>query len=247
MKRSVLITGGSGGVGTAVKKIFFDNGYHVISVDKLIDDAFCHEMIQFDIENLAQEPNQNVIKKLRSRINPALRDFPLTAFIHNAGLQIVKPLLEISIDDIDKSLRVNMISALVLGQMLYPDLSRNQGSIVNIGSIHATQSKANFGAYSISKTALSGLTKAMSLEWGSDVPVNSIDPAAIDTPMLREGLNYDQALLDRLSNYHPTKSIASTVEVARLIYFLVDSRISFINGSSISIDGGISKRLHDPN
>lgn len=247
MNSSVLITGGSGGVGTAVKKVFFDSSYVVISLDKSFDAEFCHHMIEFDIADLAGSDSHRAIKELNDKLNPILATSPLKGFVHNAGLQIVKPILDVKLDEIENSLRVNMLSSLVLSQLLYQPLRENQGSIVNIGSIHSNQSKAGFGAYSISKTALAGLTKALALEWGSEIPVNSVDPAAIDTRMLREGFDYDEDLIRKLSECHPTKSIASTLEVARLVYFLVDSRISFINGSSITIDGGISKLLHDPN
>ena len=243
---SIIITGGSGGVGTAVKKIFYDNSYNVISIDKKVDDEFCHKMIEFDIAELAIKNNSDSFSRLHEELYPILEKAPLKGFVHNAGLQVVKPMIEVTLQDIQSSLQVNMLSSLVISQMLYPHLKINQGSIVNVGSIHATQSKPGFGAYSISKTALAGLTKALALEWGSEVPVNSIDPAAIDTKMLRAGFQNDEALIDKLSACHPTKSIASTVEVAKLIYFLIDSRISFMNGAAIRIDGGISKLLHDP-
>lgn len=245
MRDSVIITGGSGGIGTAIKKIFFDNGYQVISIDKIFDPEYCHKMLEIDIERIASEEDEKLKAELTEQILEACSTTSLRAFVHNAAIQVVKPLVNVTIDDLSKSLSVNMMASLVLAQALFPLLKKSHGSIVNIGSVHASQTKEGFGCYSISKTALAGLTKAMAIEWGSEVPVNSIDPAAVDTNMLRAGFAADKELIKKLNECHPTKSIASTAEVAQLAYFLIDQRIAFLNGANLELDGGISKVLND--
>ena len=125
-------------------------------------------------------------------------------------------------------------------------LEEARGAVVNIGSIHATQTKPRFVAYSTSKAAIAGLTRALAVDLGGRLRVNAIHPAAIRTPMLEAGFagqSEDRRLLD---TFHPAGRIGEPEEVARLAVFLASESSGFLTGSCFGLDGALSARLHDP-
>ena len=133
-----------------------------------------------------------------------------------------------------------------LTQKFLPFLKANNGSVINIASIHATVTKQKFTAYATSKGALVSMTRALVIELAPDVRVNAIIPAATDTPMLRAGFGDDLEGLNVLGEYHPLRRIARAEEVAQVALFLVSAQASFMTGAAINVDGGIGACLHDP-
>jgi NAD(P)-dependent dehydrogenase (short-subunit alcohol dehydrogenase family) len=123
---------------------------------------------------------------------------------------------------------------------------------VNVSSVHAVATSSNIAAYAASKGGLLALTRAMAVEWAMDnIRVNAILPGAVDTPMLRAGLNRGHltggTVIDRLENL-ARKTVNGRVglpeEIAHAIYFLADnSQSSFITGQAMIVDGGATARL----
>ena len=139
-----------------------------------------------------------------------------------------------------------MLAPFFLSKSFLKFLKDSRGYIVNISSIHERLSKENFGLYAVSKSALSGLSRAMVLEWGGFVKIITLSPAAIDTPMLQSGFDGDFIKIkDKLKQSHPSGCIGSPSELSNLINFILSGKIDFINGSIIPIDGGISHKLHE--
>ena len=130
--------------------------------------------------------------------------------------------------------------------MFLEELSDNHGSVLNISSIHASQTKKGFTVYATSKAALSALTKLLAIELGSRVRVNAIEPGAISTKMLEAGFLLEPEKRIALDNLQPMGRIGEPSEVAKLASFLTSDSARFINGSAIAIDGGIRNQLHDP-
>jgi NAD(P)-dependent dehydrogenase (short-subunit alcohol dehydrogenase family) len=161
-------------------------------------------------------------------------------------LQIIKPFREITSNDINDTLDVNLKAPLLLSQVLLSELKKNNGKIINISSIHSKLTKINFLAYSVSKSAIDGFTRALALEIGQDVGVIGIAPAAIKTKMLEKSFSGYHQKFKNLKNFHPTKTIGTPEEIADLINYIMHSKGKFLNGSIINIDGGISHKLHDP-
>jgi NAD(P)-dependent dehydrogenase (short-subunit alcohol dehydrogenase family) len=86
----------------------------------------------------------------------------------------------------------------------------------------------------------------MAIEFGNDIRVNSISPAAISTQMLKEGFVGKSEMYKKLNIMHPVGRIGEPIEVAELSLFLSSDKAKFINGANFEIDGGISSRLYDP-
>ena len=126
------------------------------------------------------------------------------------------------------------------------ELTQAHGSVVNISSIHAQQSKTNFVAYATSKAALNALTRNMAIDLGRHIRVNAIEPAAVRTEMLVQGFQGDGNRLANLELFHPIGRIAEPDEIAKIAVFLCSDDASFLQGSIISATGGILGCLSDP-
>jgi NAD(P)-dependent dehydrogenase (short-subunit alcohol dehydrogenase family) len=170
----------------------------------------------------------------------------LNALVNNAAIQIVKPIEAITKYDWSETLDTNLLAPFWLIQRFLPLLRATKGCVVNIASVHAMVTKAEFTVYATSKGALVALTRAMSIELAPHVRVNAVIPAATDTPMLRDGFGDNLEGLEVLGDYHPLKRIARPEEVAQIVLFLAGPQASFMTGAAVSVDGGIGACLHDP-
>lgn len=241
-KKSVLITGVLGGIGKQLAKTFKENNYNVIGLD--INEAEapnCDKFFKFDLHKYCSDPAYKLdIEKTFDAEVPEL-----FLLINNAAVQILSSVSEIRLEDWNQTLNVNLTGPLMLSQFFLSRLERSLGSIINIASIHQQLTKRRFVAYASSKSALVGLTKAMSVDLQGKVRVNAISPAAIDTQMLRDGFDNDEAKVQLLNELHPSQRIGKPQEVSQLALLLAEDKLGFINGANLKIDGGISNVLKD--
>jgi NAD(P)-dependent dehydrogenase (short-subunit alcohol dehydrogenase family) len=246
--RSVLITGAAGGIGRATVALFAEQGWRVIGVDRAaFGDAFPTDgkFIQADISRGEQIED----------IFASARDFTgsLHALVNNAALQITKPLLETSVEDWDAVMASNLRSVFLGIKLAYPLFkAAGYGAIVNVSSVHAVATSANIAAYAASKGGLLALTRAVAIEFAPDnIRANAVLPGAVDTPMLRAGLNRGHVSgdditirLDNLARKTVSGRVGKPNEIAHAIYFLADEeRSSFMTGQALIVDGGATARL----
>ena len=200
-QRVVLITGAAGGVGRATVKLFAEKGWRVIGVDRQpFGEGFPTDglFIQADI---SLPDNIDMIYQQANGFTHTL-----DAVVNNAAYQITKPLLETSVEEWDLVMASNLRSVFLGAKLAYPLLKAvGGGAIVNVSSVHAVATSANISAYAASKGGLLALTRAMAIEFAADnIRVNAILPGAVDTPMLRAGLDRDHAgggsMPERLEN-----------------------------------------------
>jgi len=246
MNKVAIITGAAGGVGRALCDAFANAGYCVIAVDIRRPDPpdSATTYVELDLNRYCCDP------EYRSTADAHLRDAiagrSVAALINNAAVQIFKPTAALTAEDWSNTLNVNLLAPFLLTQALLKELEAAGGAVVNISSIHATQTKPEFVAYATSKAALNGLTRSLAVDLGGRVRINAICPAAIATPMLAEGFAGREAVLDQLGQMHPVGRIGEPREVAALALFLTSDAARFITGAEIALDGGIRARLHDP-
>jgi NAD(P)-dependent dehydrogenase (short-subunit alcohol dehydrogenase family) len=112
--------------------------------------------------------------------------------------------------------------------------------------VHAKATKPGIVCYATSKAALAGLTRSLAVDLGARIRVNSVNPAAVNTPMLVDGFRNGPEKLQLFARMHPLDRIAEPSEVANVVLFLASDRAAFMSGASIDVDGGIMARLHDP-
>lgn len=235
MKKTILITGCLGGIGSVMVDFFKEKGWFVIGTDKR--EAYSNADIKITTD-------LNEVEKSTSQILDTLKSKKIThldALINNAAVQIKRKFDDLTYKDWIESFNVNVIAGFMLSQKLRNHLKG--GSIVNIGSIHSSHSKKGFLIYATTKGAIKTMTQNLSLELAPDIMVNCIAPAAIDTPMLKAGLTKEE--YHQLNKFHPVDRIGSPVELSKLVYTLCERNI-FLTGAFIEYDGGISKLLHDP-
>jgi NAD(P)-dependent dehydrogenase (short-subunit alcohol dehydrogenase family) len=244
-RKTALITGAAGGIGHALVQTFHDAGYQVIATDiaEKPPDLACATYIPADLARYAQD------ETYASQINAALHgtlNGQLDTLIHNAAIQILGGADSLNRQDWQTTLNVNLLAPFLLSQALLPELEQAKGSIINIGSIHARLTKKSFVAYATSKAALAGMTRALAVDFGPRVRVNCIEPAAIETAMLKAGFEGKPELYAQLEHSHSQQRIGQPEEVARLALTIAEGGMNFLHGACIGLDGGIGSRLFDP-
>jgi NAD(P)-dependent dehydrogenase (short-subunit alcohol dehydrogenase family) len=241
--KSVLITGICGGIGAAIASAFATEGYRVIGIDRQEPLASSDYFIPIDLSVFSLDPSyrDERLDEIRSATQGTLH-----TLINGAAIQRIANTEQVSLDDWNATLAVNLLAPFFLSQALVSELERNRGGIINISSIHGHLTKPSFVCYATSKAALTGLTRAMAVDLGGRVRVNAIAPAAIDTEMLRAGFAQDPNAFAELAEAHPIGRIGQPAEVAQLAVFLASDQAPFMTGSVVDIGGAIGARLHDP-
>lgn len=248
-KKWVLITGALGGIGSALVKEYADSGYAVIATDvkpakqgQFGDIKVVFQ--QLDLEKIAL--SEEFANEFYSRVSEITLGQGIATLVNNAAMQILASSKEMSREQWNQSFNVNLTAPFFLSQLFLKDLESHSGSIVNISSIHATQTKKNFVAYATTKAALSSMTRNMVLDLGNRIRINAIEPAAIATDMLKAGFEGKEEKFRQLEEFHPIGRVGTPLEVAKLAVFLSSSDAGFVQGACISASGGISGCLSDP-
>jgi NAD(P)-dependent dehydrogenase (short-subunit alcohol dehydrogenase family) len=245
--KSVLITGVAGGIGRATVKLFSEKGWRVIGVDRNeFGDGFPSTGLFIRSDISRPEDMQAIFEKANAFTDS------LDVLINNAAMQIAKPLVETTVDEWDIVMASNLRSVFLSIKLAYPLMKKMGGAIVNVSSVHAIQTSTNIAVYAASKGGLLALTRAMAIELAPDnIRVNAILPGAVDTPMLRAGLDRGhvgsgnmQERLDNLARKTVSGRVGTPAEIASAIYFLADNeQSSFMTGQALVVDGGATARL----
>ena len=247
-QKTVLISGAAGGIGRASVVLFAEKGWRVIGVDRapfgkdfpanglFIQSEISHP--EFDGSHFP--PGAGFYR------NPGC----IGKQCRRAGSQA---LIDTSVEEWDMVIANNLRPAFLLSKLAYPLLKKaGGGAIVNVSSVHAVQTSANIAAYAASKGGLLALTRAIAIEFAADnIRVNAILPGAVDTPMLRAGLDRGHLAgedihtrLDNLARKTVNGRVGRPEEIAHAIYFLADdTQSSFMTGQAMIVDGGATARL----
>lgn len=246
MIRWAIITGAAGSIGQALVETFSADGYKIIAVDCVPrpDHLQSTYYLQVDLDQTVRD--ETYAHTVFDQIKKWLGQDGLYTLINNAAIQILGGVDTLNRQDWQTTLNVNLLAPFIWVKEFLPELEKNQGSVVNISSIHAKLTKKNFVAYATSKAALTGMTRSMAVDLEDRIRINAIEPAAIETEMLKAGFNHQPNLLQQLSQCHPQKRIGSVEEVSNLALMLTKDELKFIHGESIGLSGGIAFKLHDP-
>ncbi len=246
--KTVLITGAAGGIGRATVALFAQKGWRVVGLDRAPFGKGFPAGGRFIQTDVSDPPAVEMVFRQVQDYSPALE-----ALVCNAAVQVAKPLVETSTEEWDMVIANNLRPAFLLARLAHPLLKASgRGAIVNVSSVHAVQTSANIAAYAASKGGLLALTRAMAIEFAPDnIRVNAILPGAVDTPMLRAGLNRGHlqggdvhTRLDNLARRTVNGRVGKPEEIAHAIYFLADEdQSSFMTGQAMIVDGGATARL----
>lgn len=244
--KAVIVTGACGGIGSAITHAFKDAGYHVIATDLKEKQSHVYSdlFLQIDLKKVWEDRSYS--EQVFLSLLDAVRNMELNCLVNNAAVQFVVPIERVSRAQIYESFAVNVFAPFLFAQTFIDKLSETNGTVINIGSIHSTQTKPNFSIYAMSKSALDGITRSLAVECGSRARVVGIAPGAISTSMLEDGFKINPQARTDLDKCQPMGRIGLPSEVADLAVFLASTKASYMNGSVVRCDGGISGSLRDP-
>ena len=234
--QTVLITGGSRGIGAAMARLFSEKGWRV---------AFTYLNSEEKALDLSRETGALALRcDVKSEANTAamaeqeLKQFGhLDALICNAGISYTGLLQDMTVSQWDELFAVHVRGAFLATRAFLPGMiSRQSGSILYISSMWGQVGASCEAAYSACKAALIGLGKAMAKEVGpSGVRVNCLCPGVIQTDMLRE---YSREDLQALADDTPLCRLGTPEDIARAAFFLSSKDASFITGQVLGVNGG---------
>lgn len=237
--KTAIVTGCTGDIGKATTELYLEKGYRVYGMgqDKIKVQSLTErypEHFEFIGANLSNQDGIETAKQAIATITA------IDVLINCAGINIIKPLENTTFDDFNRLLSINLKACHFLSQACTPKMTSQQyGRIVNISSIWGVISKEQRSLYSMSKSGLNGLTRALAAEMGHhNILVNSISPGFIDTQLTSASLS-DAQKADLISKV-PMKRLGHTQEIAELIYFFGSEHNSFVTGQNIIADGGFS-------
>src|SRR6476660_3872897 len=242
-----IVTGAASGIGRACAIAFAREGAKVVVADRNEDggkatiSAITAEGHQcwFAQVDVAKEDD---VKRMIS--NTIERWGEINILFNNAGVVLVKTVEEMTEDEWDRVMSINVKAAFLSTKHVVPHMRRNGGGVIlNTGSIASFSGQVGTPAYSASKGAIALLTKSLALDLGRDgIRVNCICPGITNTPMLREHLGHgpegEERIRARLSRV-PLGEILSPEDVARAALYLVSDDSAGITGILHIVDGGL--------
>lgn len=217
--KTVLLTGGSRGIGKAVKELFLARGFKVLAPSR-------EEMDLSDLSSIA-------------RYTASLKQ-GVEVLVNCAGINELAGLEEVTEEKIQKMISVNLLAQVQLIQWASKHMkAKSYGRIVNFSSIWSEFSKPRRVLYSVAKAAVNGLTTAAAVELAPhNILVNAVAPGFVNTEMTSANNTPEQ--IRQITDQLPIRRLAEPKEIAELVYFLASEQNSFMTGQTLFIDGGFS-------
>lgn len=241
MKKTVLITGASRGIGRAAAEAFAKAGYDVaVNYNKSAEAAetLCRELEKYSVKALpfqADVADKKAVEKMSAEIEIAMG--AVSVLVNNAGIAEQALFTDITEEMWDKMFAVNVKGAYNCTQAVLPKMIHEKyGRIINISSMWGISGASCEVHYSAAKASLIGFTKALAKEVGlSGITVNCVAPGVIDTDM---NGHLSPEIISELKEETPLNRIGAPLDVAETVLFLASEKASFITGQTISVDGG---------
>jgi 3-oxoacyl-[acyl-carrier protein] reductase len=240
--RNVIVTGGSRGLGLAIARKLTETGFRTIAVARKENDELAAaieeaERIQqsslvfraFDLGEI--DGIAGLVKELRRNFGP------IYGLINNAGISVDGTLALMRNSDIERVVRLNTISPLVLSKYVVRSMMADGGGrIVNIASVVAATGYSGLSVYGATKAALIGFTRSLAREVGRmGVNVNSVAPGFVETDMT-QGLTDEQR--QQIERRSALKRLVEVGDVANAVEFLLSEKAKNITGTVLTVDAG---------
>jgi NAD(P)-dependent dehydrogenase (short-subunit alcohol dehydrogenase family) len=245
-----LITGAAAGIGAGIAERFSEAGAAVVLFDINSEGArgMAHKLCQTG-RAVAVPGDVCCEEDVKAAVEQTVRTFgTLDILVNNAGIEVLGTIVDMTSSDWDRQLNVNLKGAFLFSKYAIPHLRRHGGAIVNISSVHAFVSYEGNAAYDASKAGMVGLTRALALDHGREgIRVNAICPGYIDTAIMDAWLRSqpDAAVAMRqLLSFHPLGRIGTPRDVADAALFFASDAASFISGTFLVVDGGMTAAGH---
>lgn len=229
-----LVTGAGSGIGRACAQRFASEEGKVVVIDR--DEDGGRETV-----DLIKQNNGDAVfakcdvaneEEIKASIQLALDTWQrIDVVVNNAAMMTFKKIVDLTAEEWDKVLAVNLRSVFLFCKYAIPHL--NNGSIVNISSVHAHETTANVVPYASSKGAMEAFIRGVSLEYPyPKLRINCVAPGAVDTPMLWNNPNIKSGA-EKVEGH-----IGKPEELAAAVCFMASDEASYINGTTLVVDGG---------
>jgi NAD(P)-dependent dehydrogenase (short-subunit alcohol dehydrogenase family) len=241
-KRVAIVTGGGSGIGFAIAEKFTGAGIQTVIVGrdavklneakkKLGDQCYAFPC---DLSDLPSIPA--FVKKVLDQFGQ------IDILVNNAGINMKKDLTEVTDEEFQRVITTNLCSVFSLSREVVKHmLTRQSGSIINISSMAAQYGLPKVIAYSASKTAIDGMTRAMATELSpKGIRINAIAPGFIITPMTDTALNADPERKAKVFNRTPMGYMGQPSDIGDAALFLAGDGSKYITGVVLPVDGGNS-------
>ena len=235
-----IVTGGSSGIGRAIAQKLSDAGAKVAILDIKADGERVAEEIKAKFYRCDVTSSSEVKEAIESIYRELGR---IDIVVNAAGVIVRKDTVEISEEEWDKVINVNLKGPFLVSKYAIPYMVKSGGgSIVNIASGWGLKGGPKAVAYCASKGGLVNMTRAMAIDHGKNgIRVNCVAPGDVDTPMLREeakqlGISWDEFIRDAANR--PLGRIGEPDDIANAVLFLVSDLASWITGATVVVDGG---------
>ena len=250
MKKTILVTGGTGVIGLSIIELFYKKGFNVIAAGiakanntKIFKKKFSSK------RSLTINTELTSSKNVRTVITSSLKKFKkIDVLINCAGIQFVMPIEKYPEKVWRKMMDINLTTPFLFTKELLPVMRKNKwGRIVNIASTHGLIGSVNKSAYTASKHGLVGLTKVTALETAKDpITCNSLCPGFVLTELIQDQIKavaknknipFLDARVEMLRDKQPSLKFVRKEDIASMIFFLCSQEADQVTGSNISLDG----------
>jgi len=243
--KTILITGGAGGLGNAISKLLAKEGaaVFILDLEEAKGAALAKEIVTsggkawyYRIDLTSESDWQRVVTEILKQREK------IDVLINNAGINIRKPIEEMSFDEWNTMMKVNTGTVFLGSKMVIPVMRKQGGgAIINTSSVCGLIGhRYTPEAYTATKGAVTLLTKAVASWYAKDgIRCNCINPSTVDTPFVQELFKDPERKKERLGEV-PLGRLATADDVANAVLYLASEEASFINGVALPIDGGVT-------
>lgn len=251
--KSAFVTGAGQGIGRGIAQQLAAQGASVTiaEINAETGESSADALAQAGGDALFAHVDIRSERSIKAGIGAHLGRFgALDILVNNAGANQHFDASRMRVDEWEQSMSLNLRGAWLCCKHALPFMARQEsGVIINIASVHATMTATNFFPYNVAKSGILGLTRSLALDWGhKNIRAVAVSPGWVRTkPVLDHFARADDpaAEMGRVNDLHPLRRIGEPGDVGALVAFLVGEAASFITGTEIVIDGGISARYAD--
>lgn len=240
--KNVVVTGASRGIGRAIALELGKRGYRVLVNYNKSEECALQVVNHINSETkgkaIAYRANVSSFEEIKNMVEDFASNFgPIYGLVANAGIYIRKRVYEMSIEDWQKTMDVNLNGPFYLVKAALPHMP--SGSIVFVSSQLAFKGSSSSVAYGASKAGVLGLMHSLALQLAPKIRVNAVAPGTIATDMIS---NYTPEQLEERERAIPLNRIGKPEEVAKVVTFLIGEDSSYITGATLDVNGGLYMR-----
>jgi NAD(P)-dependent dehydrogenase (short-subunit alcohol dehydrogenase family) len=245
--KNIIITGAGSGIGRATSKLAAGYGANVLCVD--LSPAVHDTAADINASGgraIALEADVSKEDQVKGYVDTCIQEFGAIHGIYaNAGVGGGgKPMLELSVEDWQRTLAVNTIGVFLAVKHTVPHFTaQGSGAIVCTASVAGLRANAGGVDYSASKAGVISIAQTVAYQlYGTGVRINAICPGLIETGMTKPSFDRarERGTTDRIGQINPTKRFGEPHEIGEMACFLLSDRASYVNGQALPVDGGLS-------